>query len=154
MSLHSITRAVWITLGADYLIHRALYFRLYQKKGKVTKETCHAFTQSRLREAQSPPPLLGALLFSVKHPRDSLSFQNANWHPPSDRGGRGDFCVILYTCSLEVASPFLRGVHFRGCEFTFCRLRLLWGCVIETRGPLKRGGYFGFPRQIQQRSFQ
>ena len=31
----------------------------------------------------------------------------------------------------------------------------MWGCVIETRGPLKRGGgYFGFPRQIQQRSLQ
>ena len=49
---------------------------------------------------------------------------------------RGDFCVFLYkSCRLEVAN-----LHFGGCQFTFWRLKLSWGCFTEKRGPPKKGG--------------
>ena len=78
--------------------------------------------------------LFGGPPFSIKHPQDNFSLQNANWRPPKCKLARGDFCVFLYkNCRLEVANPFLEGVnlHFGGCQFTFWRLKLSWGCFIE-----------------------
>ena len=48
--------------------------------------------------------------------------------------------VLNKNCRLEVANPFLEGadLHFGGCQFTFWRLKLSWGCFIEKGGNPKR----------------
>ena len=81
-----------------------------------------------------PPvlPLFGNLPFSKKAlPRQFQPQSHANW-------GRRDFCIILdKDCRLEVANPFLEGVnlHFRGCQFTFGRMKLSCRCFIAPSPP-------------------
>ena len=87
------------------------------------------------------PPFLGAPPFLWSPPQDNFSLQNANWRPPKYKLSRGYFCVFLYkNCRLEVANPFLEGVnlHFEGCQFTFWRPKLSWGCFIEKGRSPKR----------------
>ena len=87
------------------------------------------------------PPFLGSPPFSIKHPQDNFSLQNANRHPPKYKLARGDICVFLYkNCRLEVANPFLEGVnwHFGGWQFTCWRLKLSWGCFPEKGWSPKR----------------
>ena len=63
---------------------------------------------------------------------------------------RGEIAVYFYAKTrLEVANPFWAGVnlHFGGCQFTFWRPKMSWGCFIE-RGDPQKGWYFGFPRSV------
>ena len=79
--------------------------------------------------------------FSIKHPQDNFSLQNASWHPPKCKLKRGDVCVVLNkTCRLEVGNSFLEGadLHFGGCQFTFWRLKSSLGCFIE-KGETPKG---------------
>ena len=92
------------------------------------------------------PPFLGAPPFLQSTPKTNSAskmqidaLQNTNW--------RGEISVYLYTknCRLEVANPFLEGVnlHFGGCQFTFWRLKLSWGCYRKGVIP-KKGGTLAF----------
>ena len=96
---------------------------------------------------QSAPLFEGPLLF-YKATLRQFQPPTCKLTPPKCKLGRGDcLCNSMQKCRLEFANLFSEGanVHFGGCQFTFWRLKLSWGCFIEKAGAPKEG-YFGFPQ--------
>ena len=76
-------------------------------------QAIHVSTRDKWGEAKVPPFLGGSPLFYIKHPQDNSQPPNCKLPPPKYRLARG--------------SP----IPFGGCQFTFWRLKLSWGCFIE-----------------------